>query len=477
MDSREIFPETERIRFLLDTESLDDLSGTESSNLERFLRYSNHGDFEFLRTPGQAENDLLDGIGAFRIEKDGEENKQIIRWGSENGGLHAARYMPEIYERWIGEVDWNEPEISVDDLELADLFSELLHRRAEYVDILVTANESILTNRRLLEYRIRRHKEGRMNIMTVSEASELAGLYMRRNDDFVFYMPEAGVSSYEIDFTLWYWTIPRVFVQYFTADEEGYLGSMLDRFDSLFIGIDKLGEQYYRGTGNHTDLMTRYHFNHGISLLTGICDVLALHTRDKYDIKIPDRDTNLRTGDHPLLKELRDHNEEAWLHVHRNHEIIELLHTVRNDIIHQSGVIRRGPGFSFREHSETTPWESQTLWMEELDEKDREKFNNHYKELDDTVEDYDPVTEWGVVTEFDEPPEIYEHTQIEPYRFLKQATKEIAKFADEYLRLLGHPNRVEQSEGSGPASKGDVERIAEYGLHPFLDDIDPESAI
>ena len=475
MDSRDILSKTERIRFLLDTVSLDTLAETESSTLERFLRYNNHDAFDFLRTPVESEYSLLVDIESFQIEKDTEESRQIVKWGSMNGNVHVARYIPEIYERWVSDIDWNEPTVSVEDLELVDLFSELLQSRDEYIDILVTTNEPILKNRRLLEYRIRRHKEGRMYIMTPSEASELAGLLMRRNDDFIFYMPESGISSYEIDFTLWYWTLPRVFVQHFSADEAGYLGSMLDRFESLFIGIDKLGEQYYRGTGNHTDLMTRYHFNYGISLLTGICDVLALHTKEKYNIEILDENTNLRTGKHPLLKELQEHNHEAWEYVHDNHAVIELLHTVRNDIIHQSGVIKRGPGFTFLEHGETTEWRSQTLWMEELDKTDREKFRKYYEQLDDIVEEYDPVTKWGVVTESDDVPEIYGHTQIEPYRFLKQATKEIADFTDEYLRLLNHPNRVQDSPDRGPASKSDVKRIVEYGLHPFLDGIDSDT--
>lgn len=470
MDSRVILPNTERIQFLLDTASLDTLTETEYATLEKFLRYRNHDDFLFLRTPESSDYNSLCNIDPLQIERDREDNRQIIRWGSENDSIHAARYIPKIYERWKDEIDWNEPNVSIEDLELVDLFSELLHGRDEYTDILVTNNRSILKNRRLLEYRIRRHKEGRMHIMTPSEASEIAGIFMRRNDDFTFYMPESGVPSYEIDFTLWYWTLPRVFVQHFTADVEGYLGSMLDRFNCLFIGIDKLGEQYYRGTGNHTDLMTRYHFNHGISLLTGICDVLALHTKEKYDIEILDKNTNLRTGKHPLLKELQGHNQEAWEYVLDNHAVIELLHTVRNDIIHQSGVIKRGPGFSLREHDNITEWRSQTLWMEDLDKTDREKFRKYYKQIDDTVEEYNPVTKWGVITELDELPEIHEHTHIEPYRFLKQATKEIAGFADEYLRLLDHPNRVQNSPDKGPASKSDVTRIVDYGLHPLLND-------
>jgi hypothetical protein len=465
MDSREILPCTERIQFLLDTDSLENPGNQEYTTLEKLVRYTEYERFRFLRTLGNPAHDLLEDITSLQIEKQREENRQVVRWEGEYQGVHSARYIPEIYQDWSEETDWNQPEITVEDLELADLFSELLTQRPEQVDILVTCNESVLKNRRLLEYCIRRHHEGRMHIMTPSEAGELSGVYMRMKEDFNFYDNDG--SSYEIDFTLWYWTIPRVFVQHYTAGGEGYLGSMLDRFDSLFLCIDKLGQQYYQGTGNHTDLRTRYHFNYGISLLTGICDVLALHTNKKYGIGIPDRKTNLRTGKHPLLKELKDHNEDAWLYVHDNHEVIELLHTVRNDIIHQNGVIKRGPGMTFREHDETTPWRCQNLWMSELEEKDREKFNKHYQEINDEIEDYNPVTKWGIITEFDEQPEIHEHTAIEPYRFLKQATKEIAEFTDEYLRLLGHPNRVEQSE-RGAVSEADVERIVDYGLHPFL---------
>jgi hypothetical protein len=152
MDSREILPDTERIQFLLDTASLDTLTETEYAKLEKFLQYRNHDKFDFLRTPGNSDYNLLGSIDPLQIERNREKNKQIIRWGSENGGIYTARYIPEIYERWTGEIGWNEPRVSIEDLELADLFSEMLHTRDEYTDILVTKNESILKNRRFLEY-------------------------------------------------------------------------------------------------------------------------------------------------------------------------------------------------------------------------------------------------------------------------------------------------------------------------------------
>lgn len=470
MDSREILPGTETVRFLLDTETLDPLVSRDRSNETNFLHYHEYDSFDYIRTPAQTDSELLQNINSYQREVEGHENRQVIRWGADTQTVLGGRYLPSLYERLAAEVEWKEPAVSVDDLEFVDLFNEMVQPRDRCVDILVTASPSILENRRLLEYEFRRHRRGRMHIMTPKEAGEVAGIYMRRNNDFIFYNHGDSGSTYTIDFTLWYWRLPRVFIHHFTFNGEGYLESMFDRFESLFICIDKLGEQYLSGTGNLTDLMTRYHFNNGISLLTGICDILALHTREKYGIKIPDRNTNLRVGGHPLLKELRICNKEAWQHVQNNHEIIELLHTVRNDVIHQSGVIKRGPGFSLREHDEIIEWESQSIGMDTLDKEDREKFRKYYEGLDDSVEEFDPVTKWGVVTISDEYPEISRHTQIEPYRFLKQSTKEITEFTDEYLRLLGHPNRLHASPETEAEWIYHVRMISERGLFPLIEE-------
>lgn len=475
MDSRDILSKTELIRFLLDTDSLNTQAYSEDSILDRFLTYKRYDGFEFRRTPSSTGYERLQNISSYQVKKDEEKNGRTLRWDSENPNAHGARYLPELYEHWAHETDWDEPNPTLSDLEFLDLFSEIIRRQDQYADILVTLNPAILKNRRLIEYQIRSHQRGRMHIMEPSEAVELAGIYMRERGDFLFYDPYDERHTYKIDFTLWYWTIVKIFVKHFTADEEGLLGSVLDRFEFLFIGIDKLGGQYYRGTGNHTDRMTRYHFNYGISLLTGIFDSLAIHTRNKYNINILDKDTNLRTGNHPLLKELRTHNKQAWEYVHSNHEIIELLHVVRNDVIHQSGVIRRGPGYSYREHGETTEWKSQTLDMGELSESDRENFKKYYTSLNDSIQEYDPVTVWGVVTTGSEVAEITDRTQIEPYRFLKQATRYVVEFTDEYLRLLGHPNWMEGSLSHGPISERDIQYVVEQGLHPFLNELDPES--
>ncbi|CDK37991.1 hypothetical protein [Halorubrum sp. AJ67] len=43
MDSKEILPGTERIQFLLDTDSLDNLGNQEYTTLEKLVRYTDFG--------------------------------------------------------------------------------------------------------------------------------------------------------------------------------------------------------------------------------------------------------------------------------------------------------------------------------------------------------------------------------------------------------------------------------------------------
>ncbi|WP_152423919.1 hypothetical protein [Natronorubrum tibetense] len=474
MDSREILPNAQTVRFLLDTKSLNERLSRNPFPLERFLTYGEHSEFTYIRTPEKTAHNSLQNISSFELEIDMDRNQKIVRWGKSNQNISTIRYLPSIYDRKLEDIDWSEPEPNIDELNLVGLFSEFSRYDDNRADILVTANPSLLQNRRRIEYSFHRHEAGQMNMMSPSEAAEFAGIFMRENDEFIFYNPKDKCHSYSIDFSYWYWLLPRVFIHHFTIDDNDYISSMFDRFQSLFICVDKMGKEYYCGTGNHTDLRTRYHFNNGISLLTGIFDVVALYTREKYDIGILDERTNLRTGGHPLLKELRVYNESAWEHVQRNHMIIELIHTIRNDIIHQKGVIKRGPGFSLR-GSEVSEWNSHTISLESLDKEDREEFRKYYEQFDDSIRKYDPVTQWGVIVPENETPKITPITQIEPYQFMKQSVKTVAKFIDEYLRLLDHPNRLKNLPDTGILSKNDIHYMADCGLFPLFEQPDVKS--
>jgi hypothetical protein len=187
--------------------------------------------------------------------------------------------------------------------------------------------------------------------------------------------------------------------------------------------------------------------------------VLALYTRDKYDIDVEDERTNIRTGK-PLFGDLRDENEGLWHHIHENHPFIEVLHIIRNDTVHQSSVMTRGPGFELREGEDTVPWRSHTIGLANLSEDDREDFRRYYNEMSDSMLSADPMTEWGVVTTEDQISKVGEYTQIDSYQFIKKATVTMAEFVDEYLRLLGFENQIKTLTGDGILRRSTVDKVA-----------------
>lgn len=471
MDSREILPDTTTIRYILDTKSLDSHVAPYSP-LERLLHYTWHDDFSFYRTPEQAHSSELDAITSLSIDRNPEETDLEISWDDKT---LKTSYFPDRHDALATRGDYTEPQPETDEIALIDIFESLTQLSNECdLNIFITERTSLLRNRYEIEHEFCKHKRERLHLMSAREAVEFTGIYFRNNNEFKFYPPADSdrPGTYRIGRTNWCWSLSRLLIPHFSANE--YLGSMIDRIESLCVGIDEIGTQHYRGTGNHTDIMVRYHFNNCISLLTGIGDVLALHTRDMLDVDVSDRNTNLRVGSNPVLQALKEENEDAWLHVQQNHPFIELLHIFRNDIIHQSGVIKRGPGHTVTGDN-MVEWGSHSIWLTTLSEDDREDFKKYYTQLDDSVLPYELMTEWGIITPERENPTITEHTSIDAYQFTKRAVAEMVEFVDEYLRLLGFPNRIRTltDNDRGLLRRHTVETVAGEGLFPLIDDLDP----
>ena len=474
MDSREILPNTTTIRYILDTKILDSYVSSHAP-LERLLHYNWHDSITVLRTPGQPQTPELNAIPAYTTQRIAETNQQEINLKDRDTPIKTS-YYPDRHQGIADRGDYNEPTPDIDDIELIDTFDIITNRRSQYdLDILLTENSAIVSNRRPLEYEFRGHDRKRLHIMTAREAVEFTGVYLRSNNEFPFYPPVDNDrnGTFSIDRPLWCWCISRLLVQHLSAGSNDYLGSLFDRFDSLVIGIDKLCEQHYRGTGNHTDILIRYHFNNCVSILTGIGDALALYTRDKYDIDIEDDRTNIRTGK-SLFKAIRDENEELWHHIESNHQFFEILHLIRNDVIHQSGVMTRGPGFTLTDGENTVPWKSHTIGLNNLSGDDIEDFRKYYNGMSDSMFSTDPMTEWGIVTTEDEIPEIRQYTHINSYQFIKKATATMAQFVDEYLRLLGFSNQIKMLTDDGILRRSTVETVAGEALFPLIDELDPD---
>ena len=332
-------------------------------------------------------------------------------------------------------------------------------------DILLTENRNILKNRRALESEVVDYRDVRLNIMSLEEAAEFLGLFMRYRDEYRYFPKTEKDIGYSEGFELthWCWCLSDLIVSHTTN-----IDGISTRLENLIVGLDELGYQYYRGTGNHTNIYTRYHFDHCVSLITGIFDSLALHTRDKYGIELRDDKTNIRTGE-PLFKELRKKNEKLWEYIESNHPFVELIYVIRPLVIHKEGVMLRGPGYRYSEGDQYKNWESHVINMGELREKPRTDFSKYYEQLDDELLNYDPITKWGLICTNDTANRLPETTQdIEPYQFMKTAIRRLIKYTDKYLKILGEENRQEMLSNQYPDRYTHLMNIKQYMMTPLL---------
>lgn len=464
MDSRDLLSTIEEVFFLYDTDSLYP-GNVDTELLDKFLRYRHYDDFLYLRTPSETEIERLHSIPAYSFESINDGRAIQYEIGEVQTSL-AYQPNPELTQRRFERTSMDQHiEHEMEMLEIFNQFGEL--RDESRVFVLVTASETLLSHRRELEHQFRRHsyEENPLNIFSMEEAAEYAGIFKRSRDHFE-YPTHEGAGGFQTGLTSWCWSITQLFLPHTMPGDE-QLDSMKDRFEALFLAIDAIGEQYYQGTGNHTDIRTRYHFNNGVALLTGIFDILALHTRDSFEFKIEDRHTNLRSGGQ-LIAKLESECPSARRHVLDHEHLVDFLHIIRNDIIHQSGVAVRGPGFRISV-DDASDWNSQNLNLSKLSADELEELAEYYGQFNDSVETYDPVTRWGLLIPLADEPAITGHTFFEPYRFLKQATLAVLGFADEYLKTLGYSNRFDNHDFDDFSSTlTQAKLLLERELHPLI---------
>jgi hypothetical protein len=480
MDSRDLLRQTSKFMYLCDTNSFSSLDDFQIDALRKLVYYKHYPKFKFIRTNADAtiNQEPLQYVGDIEIKSStGKDEVISVEYPSfGNECIETRSFHPEAYST----KNVRDPSpVTGDSLSKVNIYQHIQRAAGEDETVILTTGETeILNNRRRLEHDLALSNE-RLNLMTPKEAAEIAGLFMRGNEDFVYYQYYDNSSSYRIDLSFWCDYLVPGFLYY--EAEDSYVSAITDRFRSLFISIDELGRQYYSGAHNNSDILTQYHFNNGISLLTGVTDVLALTIRDEYQISISDRDTNLRVGTHPLLPEVRDYNEDLYNFIHNNHPVIEFLHVIRNDIIHQEGVITRGPGYSIREDN-LSDWNSQSIDLWNLEEYKIDKFSKYFRQLEHHRTDYDPVTEWGILNPGKDNPEIGKYTAIEPYRFLKMSVSWMAEFVGDCLLLLSEEDEPDQVNKTGILQKSrlgqlsqadrtqrrDVDRVCQHDLFPLL---------
>ena len=344
---------------------------------------------------------------------------------------HDSNYIKRVGQILFDKKTLNEYEINV--LNLFFIHATMNKFNKENTSILLTNNEFLLKNRLKLYKHVNYISKGikeYLDIVTVNEAREFIGLFLRYNDIYLLTANPESNSQYGCNRGLWYWYLFRSKIPNFHVGaliDEPFLDAISTRFVYLLRSVDEIGFQYYKGVNNDTldDMM--YHFNYSISLITGIFDSLALVARNKYSLEYRGDDIPQRTSLNPkagkdFLRALREENLELREHIQDFVNIIKLVYKLRELVVH--GKLLGKSRFS------------RGLW--EMNVLKSDKSILMYFPENNRRQKYKPLTEWGLYILNDE------FVLVEPFDFIKRLLKLLFNFTNEYLRLLEFNDFIEE---------------------------------
>jgi hypothetical protein len=460
MESRDLIRD-DNPQILIDTKSVDNTQFRSNDNINKLLNYQQHEHFEFLRTPDNTSHDPLDNIEQYRIEKNPDKKGDSLLWGSSWSAFQYTDTKLTAIQDRLSERDVH---LSTDDLQITAVRCTLNSRAFEEDNgILLTENEQILSNRRTLEHEFGGINDVKLNIMTTDEAAEFLGLFLRYRNDFTYYPDYSKSISISLDRSGWNWALTDLSIAH-----SGGIDGLNTRIENLVTGLDELGFQYYMGTGNHTNNYTIYHFNYCISLITGVFDSLALHTRDKFEFELEDKKTTIRTGE-PLFKKVRGVDDDLWSFIESNHPFVEMIYAIRPHVIHKDDIMMRGPGFKCRNMEGQRYWNSHILKLNDMEEKYLTDFYKYYRQMNDKLLGFDPMTKWGFICVENTMEHLPENDQfIEPYQFIKTASQELFDYVDMYLSTLGTDDRLQMLSKEHPDRYDDLIRFQNHMMSPIL---------
>lgn len=173
-----------------------------------------------------------------------------------------------------------------------------------------------------------------------------------------------------------------------------------------------------------------YHLNYYIILVTGIFDSLANLTTVYYDLKISGVDLDkekclnkitLRNSvGRDFLKQLQIKNSYLFDFIKANEEFIELFYPFRESILHR----QRLQQAVFECHDKDGIWKANIVDIPPNILKIIKQF--------DKKQEFELVSNWGVYSTF-----------LEPFHFIKAATKKLTEFCDKYFELLNFGELLE----------------------------------
>jgi hypothetical protein len=254
----------------------------------------------------------------------------------------------------------------------------------------------------------------------------------------------------------WYWIyfrwkIPHYNVTLPTASSLTTQNDILHAFGKricyLLIAVDELGKLHY--FKSEDEIMMLYHFNYLLSLITGIFDSLAIHTIEKYGISfpsanIPSRISLKNNGGKEFLKEVDNKEPNLRNHIRNHRDFINLIHNLRDRVIHTRGLTEIGFYFDFKISS---------VILINSDEE------GMIRSCGDKLGPYRILSEWGVYKHGPDKNLFY----VNPYYFAKSATRLLLKFADEYLKLAGHKNFLDSLNPTEDFSQK-IKELEQYSL-------------
>lgn len=191
------------------------------------------------------------------------------------------------------------------------------------------------------------------------------------------------------------------------------MGSISNRMKDMLKAIDEIGVNYYKGSNNDTMDDMLYHFNYWITLYSGILDALAWVSLYRYCIPAPN-ENKVALGSGEVLTEIYKHNPKLKEVISKNRKIIDLVYEPRNLFIHREML----HGLSLKDYQASL----------ELNMIDVEgDFLSHIRALQPVVQG--GLNKAGLY-------EVQGRYLLEPYRFVKFATRVFIDFLNQYVSTL-----------------------------------------
>lgn len=433
----------EILEIFIDSKSFDRLLFKNNKSIKNILNYFKSKSFMFIRSPFDTEFRELQIIPEIINDYDEHDNLKSIEI------LTDSEYSKQsFYYEMDSIVEFGKKltkKSSLCDYEIESLILAFTHSSLNYnssnTQILTTDNEFLLKNRSVIELQteLPLTVENHLNIVTIEETMEIMDLFLKYRKKYISSANPFFKTIYTTNRGLWYWYSFRSKIPHFhvgASINEPYLDAFSSRFVYLLRSIDEIGIQYYSGVNNDTLDDTMYYFNYFITLISGIFDALALTTKDKYKLNFkgdnfPQRiSLNPQAGEY-FLKALKKKNQILRNHINVHVNFIKLIYELRELVIHRKMLEKRR--FS------VDNWEMNSINID--------KSILNYFPRDDKIQQFKPITKWGIY-KFNN-----DSIMLEPFDFTKMVLKTLINFSNDYLKLLGFSNFIEELKNENPDDK------------------------